>query len=339
MCILGLHLSTGAGGGLLLAHTRDEALQRATAPPRLDASGVLCARDALGGGTWLGVHRGSRLLVALTNVRRRRADASTGAGAGAGAGWASRGQLVLELLRGGAARLDELRAAARAGGAALELGRAFGPCNLVVARLGGGAEGEEDEAFFLTNDHGDGGGAAPLSRASVSRLGAGAHAVSNSGLDDESWRKVAFVRAAFAAARVPAAAPAAASALERRALVAAALAQVVPAMSREAPLPDGDGGADLAWSPLPHALEALLQAHVRVPRQPPPVSYGSRSLTCVLRPGGGAEAWFCHASFDGDGEGNGEGVAASAKAGEAEADDGAECDLVVEGIRFRVWRF
>jgi len=71
MCILGLHLAAGAGGGLLLAHTRDEALQRATTPPRLDASGVLCARDALGGGTWLGVHRGSRLLVALTNVRRR----------------------------------------------------------------------------------------------------------------------------------------------------------------------------------------------------------------------------------------------------------------------------
>jgi len=330
MCILGLHLAAGAGGGLLLAHTRDEALQRATTPPRIDASGVLCARDALGGGTWLGVHRGSRLLVALTNVRRRRADASAGAGASASAGWASRGELVLELLRGGAARLDELRAAARAGGAALELGRAFGPCNLVVARLGGGAEGEEeDEAFFLTNDHGDGGGAAPLSRASVSRLAAGAHAVSNSGLDDESWRKVAFVRAAFAAARVPAAAPAAASALERRALVVAALAQVVPAMSREAPLPDGDGDADLAWSPLPRALEALLQAHVRVPRQPPPVSYGSRSLTCVLRPGGGAEAWFCHASFDGDGEGGGEG---------AGADDGAECDLVVEGIRFRVWR-
>jgi len=359
MCVLGLRLLPG--GGFILAHTRDEELARPTAPPRLPAEEeVLCARDGRGGGTWLGLHRGSRLLAALTNVRRRRAAAA--AAASSEAGWASRGQLVLELLRGGAARLEEVRAAALSGGT-VNLGREYGPFNLILTRLGGGAggEGDEDEAYFLTNDHGDAPGAPPLSRASAARLAAGAHAMSNSVLDDESWPKVAFVRAAFGAATLAAPAPVGApsacaeadgaaatgasaftdAVAAERALVAAALAQVAPAMVRAEPMPEppsgcGAGSArDLSWSPLSPEAELALQRHVRVPRMqlapPGPGAYGSRSATVVLRLPGARAAWFCHASFDDEGGGEEERA-------RREAGDGAECDFIVAGERFRAWR-
>jgi hypothetical protein len=124
---------------------------------------------------------------------------------------------------------------------------------------------------------------------------AGAHALSNSHLDDLSWSKVRFVRDSLAetvrgiptladaraalagAGDAPASSTpeASAAALERAAegfVAEAALRAIAPTLARRAPLPAeevarGHGG-DWRWSPLPPALEAHLQAHVFVPRDP-----------------------------------------------------------------------
>lgn len=77
---------------LVLAANRDEFHARPSAPPGvLDAAhDVLGGKDLVGGGTWLGV-AGRRFVTAVTNHRNHRpADASR----------ASRGALVMELLRG-----------------------------------------------------------------------------------------------------------------------------------------------------------------------------------------------------------------------------------------------
>ncbi len=78
---------------LILAANRDEFRARASSPPHLlDASvPILGGQDRVAGGTWLGVAR-DHFVAAVTNYRTHRASDPTRA---------SRGALVLELLRDG----------------------------------------------------------------------------------------------------------------------------------------------------------------------------------------------------------------------------------------------
>ena len=113
---------------LVLAANRDEFLARASAPPGvLDAANdILGGRDLVGGGTWLGVAK-RRFVTAVTNHRNHRLpDPSR----------ASRGALVMELLRGastdGASRTIEASAPAAYNEANLLFGT---PQDLRVAYL------------------------------------------------------------------------------------------------------------------------------------------------------------------------------------------------------------
>lgn len=93
MCVLWVATRVRADAPLVLLANRDEAYDRAFAPParRPDLPGVLAPRDLLAGGTWLGAHDAG-LVVALTNrgTPPPRPDAR------------SRGLLVADTLRHGA---------------------------------------------------------------------------------------------------------------------------------------------------------------------------------------------------------------------------------------------
>lgn len=177
MCILGLLLHASRDIPFLAVHNRDEFFRRAVGHPALGDDGILFARDAAGGGTWLGLNTRTGVFAALTNVRDRVAPPPSPA---------SRGQLVLAVLRGdgvGGPTLAEIRAAcdaataaavargevhpppggARHGVGAVDLRGAYAGFNLLVAQLsaplppgggggsGGGEGGAPPEAFFLTN--------------------------------------------------------------------------------------------------------------------------------------------------------------------------------------------
>ena len=56
MCIASIALNAQDDYPLILAHNRDEYLARSTGQLELQPDGSLCAIDALGGGTWMGVN-------------------------------------------------------------------------------------------------------------------------------------------------------------------------------------------------------------------------------------------------------------------------------------------
>jgi uncharacterized protein with NRDE domain len=100
VCLILLSLGVHPEYPLILAANRDEFYQRPSAPAQFwdDPSDLLAGRDLVAGGTWLGL-RGSGRWAALTNYREPSAHPHGGR---------SRGQLVLDTLRGKEAPAEPL---------------------------------------------------------------------------------------------------------------------------------------------------------------------------------------------------------------------------------------
>ncbi|MEZ0243082.1 MAG: NRDE family protein [Sphingomonas sp.] len=110
MCIIALAIAAHPGWPLVVAANRDELHARASVPlAAWAASAIIAGRDAVSGGTWLGVSAAGRF-AAVSNVRH---DGATLADR------SSRGALVVDFLRE--------RAVPDAGA-----GRRFNPFNLIV---------------------------------------------------------------------------------------------------------------------------------------------------------------------------------------------------------------
>ena len=95
MCLLAFQWQPGAVAPLTIAANRDEFYARPTlalhAWPEAASGQIVAGRDVQGGGTWMGVHRPSGRLAALTNYRdpgHNRPDAP------------SRGGIVTDFLQG-----------------------------------------------------------------------------------------------------------------------------------------------------------------------------------------------------------------------------------------------
>ena len=88
MCILAIGVECHPDWPLVVVHNRDEEWGRSTDPPQ-SHDGVIYARDAVAGGTWMGLNSASGAFAALTNVR---------SSAPRPAGGPSRGALVLHAL-------------------------------------------------------------------------------------------------------------------------------------------------------------------------------------------------------------------------------------------------
>ena len=84
MCLLAFQWQPAAPAPLTIAANRDEFYDRPTTALHAWADGhTVAGQDVQGGGTWMGVHRPSGRLAALTNVRNpaaMRADAPTRGG-------------------------------------------------------------------------------------------------------------------------------------------------------------------------------------------------------------------------------------------------------------------
>ena len=162
MCLAVLALQAVPGIPVLIAANRDEFHARPTLPAAAwpDAPDIHAGRDALAGGTWMGVTRSGRFAL-VTNFREPGRQI---------AGAPSRGALVERFLRGGQAPGDYLSALH---------GRAqdYNGFNLIVG-VGG-------HAWYLSNRDG-------VPRA----LPPGVHALSNH-LLETPWPKLARTRAAF----------------------------------------------------------------------------------------------------------------------------------------------
>ena len=68
MCILAIGVDCHPDWPLVIAHNRDEEWDRCTDPPQAH-DGVIYARDAFAGGTWMGLNGANGAFAALTNVR------------------------------------------------------------------------------------------------------------------------------------------------------------------------------------------------------------------------------------------------------------------------------
>ena len=68
MCILAIGVECHPDWPLVVVHNRDEEWGRSTDPPQ-SHDGVIYARDAVAGGTWMGLNSASGAFAALTNVR------------------------------------------------------------------------------------------------------------------------------------------------------------------------------------------------------------------------------------------------------------------------------
>ena len=88
MCILAIGVECHPDWPLVVVHNRDEEWCRSTDPPQ-SHDGVIYARDAVAGGTWMGLNSASGAFAALTNVRSASARP---------VGGPSRGALVLHAL-------------------------------------------------------------------------------------------------------------------------------------------------------------------------------------------------------------------------------------------------
>ncbi|MGE0384603.1 MAG: NRDE family protein [Gammaproteobacteria bacterium] len=107
MCLILLAYRAHPRFRLVIAANRDEYHARAAHPAAFwdDAPAVLAGRDAVAGGTWLGVTRGGRF-AGVTNVRSAAPPRSEAA---------SRGHLVSDFLRGSVAAGEYLRVLAADG--------------------------------------------------------------------------------------------------------------------------------------------------------------------------------------------------------------------------------
>jgi hypothetical protein len=149
MCIIGVAVGCSDRYPLVCVHNREEAADRPTT--RCARRGdVVCATDALAGGTWMGINVLSGLFCSLTNLRSRRSRLAA----------ASRGLLVRELLgtHASAALAKELRcASARSLAAAGERLRAataarpFEGLNLCVGAWHPTPDGRPPAAFYVAN--------------------------------------------------------------------------------------------------------------------------------------------------------------------------------------------
>ncbi len=92
MCVIALAWKAHPEWPLVLIGNRDELHERPSASLTAwdDDSGILAGRDLKAGGTWLGVQPQQRRIVVVTNIRGTLPDPVK----------ESRGQLVLDLLRG-----------------------------------------------------------------------------------------------------------------------------------------------------------------------------------------------------------------------------------------------
>ena len=90
MCIMALGLECHPEWPVFLVHNRDEDTDRETDPIAQHEDGLVYARDAVAGGTWLGLNRETGAFAALTNVRSRAPQPAERP---------SRGRLVLDALR------------------------------------------------------------------------------------------------------------------------------------------------------------------------------------------------------------------------------------------------
>lgn len=91
MCIIAVAAGCHPNFPLVCIHNREEVLDRPTTQCRVDPSNsaVICARDDLAGGTWMGINTLSGVFCSLTNLRATNPPRESPA---------SRGLLVKELL-------------------------------------------------------------------------------------------------------------------------------------------------------------------------------------------------------------------------------------------------
>ena len=303
MCILGLSISRTPNARIpfLAVHNRDESLDRPVGP--LSQVGpLLCASDALRGGTWMGVNTETGLFVALTNVRSRHDGRSEGNQSGDPP---SRGILVRAALEGRACSLPALAAVGEGGTVAL--GDEYAGFNLVVAHLDG------QRAHLVTNRPPLGvaaaahpthlQGACPSGTAVVTQIPAGVHALSNTFLDDAHSVKVAWLREELCLALQRLGGDHGVTTTPSASDVQQVLDAVTPLMLRSDALPAKQRGSE--WSPLPPKAEEHLQTHIFLSpvRAPSGVGglYGTRSTTLVFTMAGGT-VFHAYATFPaGDG--------------------------------------
>lgn len=272
MCILGLVDHIDNEIPFVLAHSRDEHLSRATSPFEWQ-DGLLFARDEQRGGTFLCYGAEVGVLAALVNVRFKHTAFA----------YASRGDIVLRAARG-----EFTPAALAAENAVIDLGQPYGSFAMVVSFLGVGLI----ESFYLTNVSGLSSGVPNMlaggAQASVARIGPGAHALSNSFIDDCSWPKVRFVQSGIDGLReaptngAEALATSQPTCIEASALESSylrVLGGAAEVLGHERCL--DLSSMDLSWSPLNPSFEAFLQGHVRVPRRVD-LNCGARSLVVVV---------------------------------------------------------
>ncbi|HTL13296.1 MAG TPA: NRDE family protein [Bdellovibrionota bacterium] len=124
MCVAALAIDQHPRFRWVLAHNRDEYLDRPAQPMSLwQGSGILAGKDLRGGGTWLGARTGGAWAL-VTNVRAPGVPRE---------GKRSRGELVTRFLESGRDPADYL--------AEVESGLVqYGGFTLVCGRLGGGAD-------------------------------------------------------------------------------------------------------------------------------------------------------------------------------------------------------
>ena len=311
MCLLGLLLRPDDDVSLLLVHSRDEFFDRPAEGPDPDSrDGIVCPLDVRSGGTWMGVSRAGNFTVALTNASRPLQTPPS---------YLSRGVLVADVLAGRRPALSPARllAACEAGGAAarVALDAPVAGFNLIVALH---APEAASAVFYITNRprqslvdavqpgadreglvlRVDASGLCELAAdaAVAVRVEPGAHALSNSSLDDGSWAKVVWLRTKLAALTVApqSSPPPAASAgcavvsgscgapTADMATLCALLSEVVPLLTHAAPLDSAVTMPDVGWSPLLPAFERYLQDHAFVP----PLAgtrYGTREIALTAR--------------------------------------------------------
>jgi len=170
MCTLAVFVGSFHDHPLVVAANRDESLSRPSLPPALlrgDDPRAFGGRDAMEGGTWLGVNEAG-LIVGVLN-RQVRAPRDTTC--------RSRGRLCLDLLAFPSAQ----DAANRVGN---EPAGRYNPFNLLLADPGG--------AFVASQAAGE----APR----VERLEPGLHLLTNLDVDDPRCPRIGASHAGFAAA-------------------------------------------------------------------------------------------------------------------------------------------
>ncbi|HYW57301.1 MAG TPA: NRDE family protein [Polaromonas sp.] len=167
MCLIAFAIGASDKWPLVVASNRDEFLDRPTLPlARWTTSAgkeVISGRDERAGGTWLGLSPGGRVAM-LTNVREPQPSNAE----------KSRGELVMQWLEG---ESDLASFMTKTDGAA------YGPCNLVLGRLGSATW------HWLTNRGESAGWSSQV-------LAPGTYGLSNGALD-APWPKTLALRQAL----------------------------------------------------------------------------------------------------------------------------------------------